>query len=234
MQTIPITLQPVPVPVGISYATINDLLTIVAKYLSAQIESNVTFIQEFATNPSTFQGDLIFNTTTGLWMRWDIGTASYVPLTAFAFGDTKNTFVSGDDVTGGWIVCDGRKISAIQGISQNQAAILQTLFGVDGSLPTLTPLQSLSGLPTNGAFSNITNPAVQPPLGQIGALTFSSPPTQTEVQALAQNTEVLDGSAISTQGAVAAVIVQAEALLQALNQSATTAKLYSKIYVGPS
>lgn len=232
MTAIPITLTPVPVPVGVSYSSINQLLTIISQYVAGQIQANVTFIQEFANDPSTFQGNLIFNTTEGLWKRWDLGTTSYQPLTAFTYGDTKNTFVSGDDTTNGWIVCDGRKISAIQNITATQAAVLQSLFGVNGSLPVVNPLQALSGLPQNNAFADISNPAVQPPANQIGSLPFSNPPAQTEVQALATNTENLDASVITLQAAVASIITNSEAVLDSLNGSQAT-KFYAKVYCGP-
>lgn len=233
MSSVPIILQPQPLAVGISYSDINGLLAIIAANMKASIQANVTFVQEFSSTPATFQGNLIFNTSTGLWMQWNAGNAAYLPLSSSVPGDTKNTFVTGDDTVNGWFVCDGRAITAIQGISQQQSSVLQTLFGVNGNLPSLSPLQTLSGLPQNASFSSINNPAVAPPTGQIAGLTFSNPPTQTEVQALAQNAEFLDESTITIQQAVASILTQSEAMLEALNGPQSSGKLITKVYAGP-
>jgi hypothetical protein len=216
MSAIPITLTPVPVPVGVQATDINALLQIIASYTSASIKTNVSFFAQFSAVPTKFVTSLIYNTSNNLFYGWNSGSASYQPITPYQPGQVIQSFSSGDIPQQGLFVLNGRLISAIPNISQNQSSVLQTLFGISGSLPTVTPLQALGGLPQKGSFSTINNPAVAPPSGQLGGLTFSSPPAQTEVQALAQNTEVLDESAIGLQAALAASLTASEQMLDAL------------------
>lgn len=232
MQTIPITLTPTPVPVGITYADINQLIQIVSRYMAAQISDDVTFVLTGAADPTAFVTLLFFNTTQGVWKYWDTGLGRYVAVTQFQPGDTKTTFLAGDQIQQGWVVLDGRAISAIQGISQNQAAILTTLFGIGGSLPTVTPLTSLQGLPATGAISDITVSDIQPPTGQIGALPFGATYDPTQPQALGSNTETLRNSAEDLKTSVAAIQTQAEAMLAALNNGTTGTPLYSLVFCG--
>jgi hypothetical protein len=223
MNKVPITLQATPVTVGVSYSDINGLLQIVASNLSAFISQTVSFYAQGPVTPSTFITSQFFNTAQNLWYGWDTGSGRYLPITQYVPGDTKTSFVTGDNPTAGWVLCNGRAISAVPNLSQYQVAILQNLFGAQGNLPNIAPLQSLIGLPANLAFSGISNPTVAPPAGQIGALTFPNNPVQpADVQPLAQNCETLDGSVIALQTAVAAVITQSEAVLESLNAGSST------------
>ena len=222
MQKIPIQLQWSPLAVGAKPADLNQLGQLIAAQLAASIQGNVSFFIQGNVDPSTYVGDLFYNVAQNLFKGWNAGSGRYLPITQFIPGDTKTSFVTGDSPTTGWVVCNGRLISDVPNLSQYQVAILQNLFGATGSLPNIAPLQSLLALPTDGSFGNITNPAVAPPAGQIGALTFSSPPAQTEVQALGSNTETLDASVIALQTAVAAVISNSEAVLNSLNAGSGT------------
>ena len=233
MQTIPIKLTPNTVPVGIAYSDINQLLTIIGQYMGAQIQDTVTFVQTGPNDPTQFVTPLFFNTSQGVWKYWDATSGRYLAVTQFLPGDTKTTFIGGDELQQGWVLLDGRKISQVQGLSQNQQQILEAIFGIGGSLPTTSALTSLNGLPLTGSFSGIANPAVTPPTGQIGALPFGSSYDPSQSQALGSNTETLRGSADSTQAALAAALVQAEAMLDALTNSSTSATpLFAKVFAG--
>lgn len=232
MQTIPITLTATAVPVGISYSDINQLLQIVARYTAAQISDDVTFVQVGAADPTQFVTLLFFNTSQGVWKYWDTGLGRYVAVTQFQPGDTKTTFLAGDQIQQGWVVLDGRAISAIQGISQNQAQVLTTLFGIGGSLPTVTPLTNLQGLPATGAISGIPVSDTQPPKGQIAALPFGATYDPAQSQALATNTETLRTSEASLTDSVKAIQTQAEAVLTALNNGSTGTPLYTLVFCG--
>ena len=228
---IPIVMSWQPLGTGIEYATIDELGEIIAAQMAASISTKVSFFAMGNVTPGVFVTPLFYNQAQNLFYGWNTGSAAYLPITQYTPGDTKTTFVAGDSPTTGWIVCDGRAITAVPNLSQFQVAILQNLFGAAGNLPNIQPVQSLVGLPTKGSFSGIDNPSVQPPTGQIGALTFSSPPAQTEVQALANNCENLDESAIATQTALAASIAQSEAMLDSL-LAATPTGLVTKVFAG--
>lgn len=229
-QTIPITLNPVPVPVGISAATIDQLLTVICQYVQGQISDDVTFVLTGAADPTAFVTLLFFNTAQGVWKYWDAGLGAYVAVTQFQPGDIKNTFISGDEIQQGWVLLDGRAISAIQGLSQTQAQVLQTLFGAQGSLPTVTPLQSLANLPAANAFSAITVAAIAPPAGTLSALPFSSSYNPVESQNLAGGAETLRGSTADLQASVTAIQGVASLVLNSLN-NAGAATIYAKIFV---
>lgn len=233
MQRIPIALAWTPLPVGVNPATLDQLGTVIAQYLSGQISSDVSFFEMGASDPTQLVTPLFFNTSQGIFKYWDVNAGRYLAVTPFQPGDTKNSFVTGDEIQQGWIVLDGREISAIQGISQNQSSVLQQLFGINGSLPTVTPVQSLTGLPAADAYSSIgTSNAVQPPEGQIGALPFGASYDPTQPQALATNTEVLRGSAAQLQVQQNAINEVNIELLAALRGSANTATLTAKVYAG--
>lgn len=232
-QTIPIKLSGVPVPVGVSYADINQLITILCQYMAGQIQDDVTFVLTGAADPTQMVTLLFFNTSQGVWKYWDTNSGRYLAVTQFQPGDTKTSFVAGDEIQQGWVLLDGRKISAIQGLSQNQSAILQTIFGVDGSLPNTAPLTGLNGLPANGAVSGVPVTDIAPPKGQIAALPFGASYDPTQSQALASNAETLRNSAGSLKDSVVAIQVQTEKMLNALNGgSSGSATLYCKVFCG--
>lgn len=233
-QTIPIVLVWSPVGTGVTYTDINSLGGIIAGQLAAQIEANVTFCWVGPSTPSSFETNLIFNTSEGVWLYWDSATGRYIPVTQFNVGDIKWTFNAGDAPTQGWVVCDGRLITAIPNLSQYQVAALEALFGTGGSLPTVSPVQSLAGLPPTGSFSGIKNPAVLPATGTFSGLTINNPPQQADVQQVVTNSEILDSSTQALQAAVAAVIQQSENVLDSLqNSGSTTAPtMYAQVFCG--
>jgi hypothetical protein len=154
----------------------------------------------------------------------------YVALTQFQPGDIKNTFVSGDSPQTGWVVCDGRLISAVPNISQTQQGILNSLFGVGSSLPVLTPVQGFSGLPPASSFSNVNVPVTAPPANQIANLPFSSDYNPVEPQNLAGNTETLRTSQNGLRTAVTEMQALSEAMLSAISNP--TASVTACVFVG--
>jgi len=229
-QSIPIQLQPIPVPVDFRALDINQLLTVICQYVSGTISQNVSFFDSGPNIPSQMTSLVFLNTTQGVFYLWSTTLGRYQAMTQFQPGDTKATFVAGDSPGIGWIVADGRLISTIQGISTTQLSVLQQLFGVGGSLPNLT-VPVISGLPSTGAFSGIPISDISPPAGQIGGLPFSSSYDQSESQNLASNTEVLRGSTASLKTSVSSINTVAEQVLAALSGS-TVAPLYVNVFIG--
>lgn len=228
--TIPITLTPVPVPVGVKAIDINQLLTIISQYMAGSINQDVSFFQSVASDPTVGTTPIIFNSTQGVFKYWDVNVGKYVALTQFQPGDIKNTFITGDSPQTGWIVCDGRAISAIPNISQTQQGILNSLFGVGGSLPVLTPVQGFSGLPASGSFSNVNVPVTSPPANQIANLPFSSEYNPVEEQNLAGNTEALRTSQNGLRTALTEIQALNEKVLSAINNP--TASVSACVFVG--
>ena len=230
-QTIPISLTPLPTPTGIEYSTIDQLLTIIANYLSGQISTDVSFFTQSASDPTSYVTALVYNTSQNVFKGWDTGTGSYLPITPFQYGDVKNSFVAGDEVSNGWLELNGRTITSIQGLSLRQGQVLAQLFPA-GTLPTVTPLQNLSGLPQNTSFSGINIPSIAPPQNQIGNLPFSGSYVTIESQNLAQNTETLRDSTATLNTAVTSIRNVAESLLNAMNGGNSSATLYAKVFIG--
>ena len=230
-QTIPISLVPLPTPTGIEYSTIDQLLTVIANYLSGQISTDVSFFAQGASDPTSYVTSLFYNTSQNIFKGWDTGTGSYLPITPFQYGDVKNSFVAGDEVSNGWLELNGREVTAIQGLSLRQGQVLAQLFPA-GTLPTVTPLQNLSGLPTNTSFSSISLPDITPPENQIQNLPFSGSYVQIESQDLAKNTETLRDSTSNLNDSVTQIRDVAESLLNAMNGGNSSASLYAKVFIG--
>lgn len=216
--TIPITLGAIPVPVATVSTDINELLGVIARYLSGSIQQDVSFFQTVAADPSIQTTPIIFNTSQTVFKMWSTGVGGYLPVTQFQPGDIKSTFVAGDAPQIGWVTCDGRVISTIQGLSQRQLDVLNQLFGLGGSLPTLA-LQVVTGLPRTGSFTDISVTDIAPPASQIGNLPFGSDYSAAQIQALSGNTEVLRGGTSSLKDTVANMKALSETLLGALNNS---------------
>lgn len=228
--TLPITLTPVPVPIGVKATDINQLITIITQFTAASVNADVSFFQTVAADPTLQTTPLIFNTAQAIFKYWDTGLGRYMPITQFQPGDIKNTYVNVDSPQTGWIICDGREISDVPNISQNQQSVLNSLFGAGGSLPSLAPLQSISGLPSPNAFSSIPVPATTPPQNQIANLPFSTEYNPVEEQNLASNTETLRGSQNSLRAAVVSIQDASQQVLSAL--SASTTGMVTCVFVG--
>lgn len=228
--TIPITLTPVPVPVGIKATDINQLITIITQYISGSINQDVSFFQMVSADPTQQTTPLIFNTSQNVFKYWDTTVGKYTPITPFQPGDIKNTFSGGDSPQTGWIDCDGRVISTIPNISANQQGVLNALFGTGGSLPTLTPIQGVSNLPASNAFSNVPVLATTPPTNQIANLPFSSDYNPVEPQNLAANTEQLRGSQNDLRTSVTSMQALSNQLLNAF--TAPVNGLVAQVFVG--
>lgn len=228
--TIPITLTPVPVPVGVRATDINQLITILTQYIAASVNADVSFFQSVSSDPTQQTTALIFNTSQSVFKYWDTGLGRYMPVTQFQAGDVKNTFVGGDSPQTGWIQCDGRLISAVPNISATQQGVLNSLFGVGGSLPNLTPFQSVSGLPSASAFTDIPVADTTPPQNQIANLPFSADYNPVEPQNLAANTETLRGSQNDLRTAVVSMKTASQQMLSAL--SAASTGMYAMVFVG--
>jgi hypothetical protein len=224
--TIPITLTPIPVPVGIQAVNINDLLTIVSEYIGGQISANVSFFIQGDTPPTSDQG-IFYNTNTLRFEDWSPASGAYVPISELQVGDMKAALRNQDDEGNGWILLDGRQIAAVPNLTQVQINNLNSLFPT-GSLPAFSFLSGLQGLPASGSISGISNPTVQPVPGVIGGLTISSSYSQPEVQALRNNTEILENSTNALQNATSQIQARTEAMLSSLNNvgSNTSAKWF--------
>ena len=214
---IPIYLTPIPVPVGVEAIDINGLLSIIAEYMTGQISQNVSFFIQGTVPPTSNQG-IFYNTNTKRFEDWNSGYGAYTPISELQVGDMKAAYRQSDDVANGWVLLNGRAISSIVGITQIQKNNLDTLFPSAGTptLPNLSFISGLSGLPASNAFSGINNPASTPTPGTIGALSVSSTYQQAEVQALRNNTETLSSSVNTLQLATASIQSASNTVLQSL------------------
>lgn len=228
--TLPITLTPVPVPVGVKATDINQLLTILTQYTAASVNADVSFFQTVSADPTQFTTAIIFNTSQAVFKYWDTALGRYTAVTPFQAGDIKNTVVAGDSPQTGWIECDGRVIAEIPNISATQQGVLNALFGVGGSLPNLTPVQGFSNLPAAGSFSGVSVPNTTPPQNQIANLPFSSTYDPVNEQNLAKNTETLRGSQNDLRSAVVAMQGYSEQVLTAM--TTPTTGMFACIFVG--
>lgn len=235
-QTIAITLNWGAVSADISALDINQLGTLIAQQLSAAIRADITFIPVVTNDPSTFDGQLIFNIPENVFKNWNIGTGSYRAVTEYEIGDIKDSFIGTDSASTGWVVLNGRLISSIAGLTGAQVAALESLFGAGGSLPVVSALH-VSGLPAGNAFGNISwsanlAPVVLPAAGTISpGLTFSNPVTDTEGQALATQTEVLRTSAQDAFDVTKQIQGVCQQVLNALNNVNPPA-MYAKVFMG--
>ncbi len=236
--SIPIILTPGPVAPGsaVPITDLNGLLALVCRYISGGIIADGQFIIFTPNDPATQQAPLIFNTSQQVFKVWNIGAGRYVPIFQYAYGDVKTSFAGYDTPGTGWFVLDGRAIAAIPGITFAQQSVLLTFFP-SGTLPVVSP-QNIAGLPANGAFSGIVwpasiNPVVTPAAGVISpGLPFTGPnPSDTEVQALADATETLRGSAQDAFDVTKQIQAKAETFLEAIN-NAGTPPMYSLVFAG--
>lgn len=153
-QTIPIVLTWGPVAPGTQAADINQLGTLLAAQLSGAIRADVSFVTIVLNDPTTYQGALIYNSTQRVFKAWDTASGSYIALTQFAVGDVKNTFVGTDTVATGWVILNGRTISAVPGLTQNQITNLTVLFPA-GTLPTVTAPATTVGTLVAAIFAGL-------------------------------------------------------------------------------
>lgn len=233
-QTIPITLTWGAAQASLSDLDLNQLGTLIAQQMSAAMRADVTFIPQLIADPTTFQGQLIFNIVQRIFKGWDAGTGTYKAVTSYAIGDTKVSFVGNDTISTGWVVLNGRLISSITGITGAQQTALESIFGVGGSLPTVIP-QNISGLPPVNAFGNIAWPAIVPSAAVIApGLPFTAPnPSDVEVQALADQTEFLRDTVNNVQIEIQESLNVSQQVLSALYNN-TNPPMYVLIFCGYS
>lgn len=237
-QSIPITLQWGQFTGSFVAGDINELGVFIAQQMAGAIRSDVSFMLITVNDPATEVTKLIYNTSQNLFKVWDTGTGRYLANLPFAIGDVKNSVVGTDTISTGWVVLDGRAIAAIPGISGSQQTHLQNLFNggaPGGNIPTVTPA-NINGLPADGSFSAIIwppsiNPVVTPAAGVIGALPFTNPATDTEAEALRNQTEILRTSAQDAFDVTKQIQAVAENTLVALNNAAGT-PIYALVFCG--
>lgn len=230
MPDIPIELTALPVPTGVRPATLTELVRLCADYMRGRISATVSFFLQGSNYPTSEQG-LFYNQTTQRFGAWNSAQGRYVQITDLQVGDMKPTFVAGDDVSNGWVVLDGRNTNAVSNLTQVQQNNLNTLFGANTAMPNYRFVSGFSNMPANGTFSGIAQGAPTPPAGTIGSLTIGASYSQTEVQALRDNTETLDVSVQNLNTTVAAAKAASEQVLVALNGPSTGGPTW-KVYVG--
>lgn len=217
---IPITLSPIPVPVGVEAVNINDLLSIISEYMSGQISTSVSFFIQNSVPPTSDQG-IFYNTTTFRFERWNSTTGAYQPISEITVGDMKVSMLQTDDVTNGWVLLNGRSINNVANVTQVQKNNLTNLFP-SGILPNYAFLGGLSSLPASNAFTSISNPTVTPTPGTIGSITISASYQQSELTTLRNNTETLANSTNTLQVAVGNIQSYTNAILQSLLNTSST------------
>lgn len=232
MSRIPINITPLPVPVGVQAININQLVQLWSQFVEASIDlANVSFFIQGTVDPSSDQG-LFFNVNQNMFKAWSISQGKYLPISDIQVGDTKLSFVTGDDINNGWLVCDGRGVQTLTGISQAQKINIETLFGVNGNLPQLAPPQSLGNLPANNAIASITVPAITPADGVIRGLTIGATYDKAEVDALRDSTEVLRDSTAALAVSTTRLRDATEQIRGAIAGATATTNASWKVFVG--
>lgn len=232
MSKIPINLAPLPVSPGMKILNLNQMLSMVASHLEASITaSNISFFITSTVDPQSDQG-LVFNSSQNLFKRWDGENGKYVPIAPISVGDSKLSFISGDDVTNGWVQLDGRNINNVLGVTQNQKSNLETMFGANGTLPTIQPPTDVSGLPAKNSIKNITIAPTAPTNGVISGISIGSPPVQAEVEALRDDTEILRDSVDSLNNSVILLRDKTDAINSALLGSSSINNVNYKVFCG--
>ncbi len=89
-QVIPITLSPVPVPLNAVAESLSQLVALVAQYLEAEIQSDVSFFLSVTSDPATDQGVIIYNSVQNVFKAWNGSLGKYLPI-GFLFVDTLPT-----------------------------------------------------------------------------------------------------------------------------------------------
>lgn len=232
MSKIPINLTPLPVPVGVQAANINQLFQLWSQFVEASINvDSVSFFVTGTVDPQSNTG-LFFNAAQNQFKSWDAALGKYVPISSIQIGDTKLSFLAGDDIANGWLLCDGRGVQAITGLSQAQKVVVETLFGVNGNIPDISPPNSIGSLPANGAIGNIAVPAITPANGVIGGLPVSVVYNDAEVKALRDGTETLRDSTAALATATTQIRDAAEQIRDAVAGATTTTNAAWKVFVG--
>ena len=212
---VPIVLTANPVPGAQRPLDINQFLQTICQYVSAQISQNVSFFIQGAAYPVSDQG-IFFNQTTEKFGVWSSAYGKYIAIGDRTVGELVASYLVTDDLPNGLVVLDGRAISAITGLSQQQTTNLETIFGVTASLPNFTFFAALQGLPDSGAFSGIPISPFVPLTSQVQAISFTGSYAQAAEQALQSNVASTVTSATSLQSAVQQIQGVAESLLDAL------------------
>lgn len=232
MPRVPLSLSWIPITTKFSAADINQFGQLFVKQVAGELDqaSSTSFISG-SSNPDTNQG-LFYNTTAQMFMVWDIAAARYKPMNGYAIGDTKQSFKTGDEISGGWVQLDGRQITAVPGLSTSQRASLIELFA-SGQLPVLTNTGSLLGLPANGAITGISIPDIDPANGGIGNLAIGATYSQSEVTALKDGAETLRDSTDGLAESVRQLRDKTEAIRDALaGTGAPTSIAVYKVFCG--
>lgn len=230
-QTIPITLTPTTVPTDFAAANINELMTAISTYIQGAIRADVSFYLEVLVDPTSFVTNLIFNSTQGVWKYWNSSLGRYVTVTDYIVGDIKYSFASADQVANGWVVLNGRTITAIPGLSGSQIAALQTLFP-SGTLPVVVPVNG-DFLPPSDSFTGITGVEIDPDDGVIGALPIGGSYDQGEIEDLRDATETLRDSTAALNEETDQIKAKAAELLAALAMN-TTPPMTAMVFCGQS
>lgn len=237
-QTLPIQLVPQVPPTGLQQPSgLYPLLQIICTYVQASVQQGVAFMSIVAADPATMTTYLVFNSTEGIFKYWSTSSGNYQPVTQYNVGDRKSSFIGGDEIASGWVLLNGRLLTAVPGLSAAQTVNLNALFGNNGSpatVPTNEGIGSFAALPNNGAFSNIPNLQIQPAVGTFSGLTPANPPVQADLVNVDLNCELLLDTANDLQGTVTNVIAQSEAMLEALNGTSQGSgpTVYWKVFVG--
>jgi len=231
MAAIPLSLTWTPLTVPVNALDINQLGIIVCRQIRGQVDmEGQTTVYTGSVNPLQNVG-IFFNTVAQQFMVWDAGTAKYIPMSGDRLGDTKDTYITGDEVAQGWIVLDGRTIAEIPGISSTQRSFLVDLFGT--TLPVVNSIRQISGLPVNGSISGISVPSTVPDTGVIDSLPIGETYSQSEVGAMRDSTGDLRDSTEVTADALRQLRDKTEAIRDALAGSTSSiGALSTKIFVG--
>jgi hypothetical protein len=161
IQPIPIKLQAATVPNGVTAANLQELLVLITRYTAASITEDIGFFRFGNSLPLTNVGPF-YNLGDNKFYTWSTSLGRYVNDTGTAAPlDVVYSYRDEDDHLNGWVVADGRQISALTHLTTRQRAVLESKWGAGGNLPNLRQgnLVPVSGsVPAgNGTYTLVLN-----------------------------------------------------------------------------
>jgi hypothetical protein len=223
-RVIPVIAQALTPPSNLKTMTQAQLLQLVAGYLQFTLSADVDFFLKGVSDPISDEG-IFYNTAQKRFKEWSETYGKYQPITDLRIGQTIDSYTTGDELEQGFVNLDGRLISVITGITAQQKAYLETLFGVGGTLPNRRGLTTFTGVPAVGSIGGISVLEIAPDAGIIGS--------QTVTTDLATKTEELRGSTSDLKDNVISLRDKTEELLAAVRAGTSpTTTSFVKVWVG--
>ena len=158
---LPISLQASPVPSSLEVLNLTELMNVISQYVTGTVSADVTFYLQGSTLPTTDQGVIFYNTTTGLFYYFNTALGAYYPTGLnIPLGSVLFNYTNADELANGYVLAAGsRAIDSIAGLSANQKSNLHLLFGA-GALVGVPNITSPVSASVGGGSGNTLYPKI--------------------------------------------------------------------------